>query len=108
MNMTRHFDHIPVEEPPLEAGIPSYEYCLYYIGTNDEFWREVDDLFKTKSPLKDKAVISAFKNDLLEYLANFIYENPPRVAKNNARQDRIEALQSISNAVEKLLKHYKH
>lgn len=106
--MTRHFDHIPVEEPSPESGNSSYEHCLNHIGANDEFWREVDDLFKIKSKLKDKAVISAFKNDLLEYLANFTYDNPPHVAKNYSRQARIEALQSISNAVEKLQKNYRH
>lgn len=106
--MTKHFQHMPVKAPDMEAGIPAFEHCLNLIGQNDDFWWSVDHLFETETDLRDRKAIAAFKNDLLDYLANFIYENSPRVADKNSRQTRIEAVESISNAVEKLLKNYKY
>lgn len=106
--MTKHFQHIPVNVPDMEAGIPTFEHCLNLIGENDNFWWQIDHLFETDTSIRDKKIIAAFKTDLLNYLANFIYENPPHVADKNARQLKIEALESISNAVKKLLKNYKY
>lgn len=106
--MAKHFQHIPVKAPEMEAGIPAFEHCLNLIGENDNFWWSIDHLFETDTDIRDKKVIAAFKEDLLNYLANFIYENPPRVADKNARQMRNDALDSISKAYEKILKNYKY
>lgn len=92
----------------MEAGIPTFEHCLNLIGENNSFWRRIDHLFETEINLSDKKAITSFKSELLDYLANLIYENPPRLADKNARQMKIEALESVSNAVAKLLRNYKY
>lgn len=106
--MKKHFQHIPVKIPDVEAGIPTFEHCLNLIGENYDFWQGIDHFFETETSQKNKETIFSFKSDLLQYLANFIYENPPRVADNNVRQAKIDALESISNAVAKILKNYKY
>ena len=104
--MTKHFDHIPVKEPPLEAGIPNYEYCLYYIGTNNEFWNEIDDLFKIKTKIDDKNTIKEFKHSLLHYLAELIYETPPRKALASDKHMQMAELRSLCNSLDNIIDKY--
>jgi hypothetical protein len=107
--MTKHFDRIPLKEPPREAGIPSYEHCLNHIGTNDEFWDVIDGLLEPKE-LNDKTTIKRFKSNLLHYLAEFVYETPVKLPKNqDERQDKsieITKLSSLKNDIEKTINKY--
>lgn len=102
--MTKHFDHIPVKEPPPEAGIPSYEHCLNYIGKNDEFWDVLDGLIEPE--LNGKTNAEKFKSNLLHYLAEFMYETPVRSPKNQDKYIEITELKSLKNDIEKIRNKY--